>query len=217
MFFATFTPVKKIKKWSEIKKEETDKRREGETVSELKSIRKWSWTASPLANENRLISEELSSKHHEESTKQLVSSLSSSAKPITASDVGLFKANQSQEVFSPLPFSPPAYRCWLGNESLLKWGGMALTAPAAAVYRQSRHREVNYTSLFLPIILFVIFQQCRSLQSFGRSLIAPLPLLVTSEQWLIYESKWASNLKMSHRNNYRGCFQIISAVKIWRD
>lgn len=65
---------------------------------------------SALANENSVISEELSSKHREQSTKQLVSSLSSSAKPITASDVGLFKANQSQEVFSSL--RPPTDADW---------------------------------------------------------------------------------------------------------
>lgn len=89
---------------------------------------------STLTNENWVISEELSSKHPEESTKQLVSSLSSSAKPITASDVGLFKANQSQEVFSPLSFSPPAYRCCLGSESLLKGDGTELTPPVASVF-----------------------------------------------------------------------------------
>lgn len=42
-----------------------------EINKELKSIRQWSWTVSPLANEKRLISEELSSKHREESQSSL--------------------------------------------------------------------------------------------------------------------------------------------------
>lgn len=65
-------------------------------------------TVSALTHEKSLISQELSSKHGEESTKQLVSSLSSSAEPITASDVASFKA--SQEVICGL--HPPTDADW---------------------------------------------------------------------------------------------------------
>lgn len=134
---------------------------------------------SPHTNENWVISEELFSKHPEESTKQLVSSLSSSAKPITASDVGLFKANQSQEVFSPLSVSPPAYWCWLGNESQLKWGSLELTLPVVAVVFLCIETTLHY---WLPSILQ---QFCSLRQSFCRSPIASLPPPVRAEWWLL--------------------------------
>lgn len=143
-----------------------------------------------LANENWVISEELFSKHPEESTKQLVSSLSSSAKPITASNVGLFKANQSQEVFSPLSFCPPAYRCWLGNESLLKWGGMKLTPLVAAVfffYFYCQRQPGIWTTLHysLPSHSPPYFQQfCSLWPRFCHSLIPSFPPLVRAEWWL---------------------------------
>lgn len=169
-----------------MKKTETDKKRNGQ-----RAVRKWSWT--PLANENRLISEELSSKHREASTKQLVSSLSSSAKPITASDVGLFKANQSQEVFSPLPFSPPAYRRWLGNESLLK------------VRRRGAHATSRCRSLRRPAIRTILHYSSLSFSLSSSSSVAhyswSLPdgfFPSAGYIWtttFIHDSKWAPNFK----------------------
>lgn len=181
--------------YSEIKQKETKR----QIKKKKKSIRKWSWTVSTLTNENWVISEELSSKHPEESTKQLVSSLSSSAKPITASDVGLFKANQSQEVFSPLSFSPPAYRCCLGSESLLKGDGTELTPPAGRfcflLFLPETTLDMNRTSL---LFLFSSFPQaCHSLHpSFCCSPTASLHSMVRAECWLSYGTKSATHFKV---------------------
>lgn len=164
-------------------RDEEQRNKENSRAFALKSIKRGSWTRSLLANEKWVISEELSPKHPEVSTKKLVSSLASSAKPIRASRVRLFKASQSQELFSPLLF-PLSFHPQMPVE---KWATFELRRhdgfpfPPFCLCRGRPRNLVCLGPRRFPGLLLIT-----------PELLLPMdPLLVTVKMWLL-TCKWCN-------------------------